>query len=420
MASVSVEHIARIEGHGNVHVELDGPTVREVRMEIVEPARFFESMLVGRRFDDAPLITSRICGICSPNHAVTSIRALEAALQIEVTERTHVMRKLLLYGSYLQNHATHLYLFAAPDYLGQPSVFPLAATHPDVVTRALRIKKLGNDLTTLVGGRPVHPVTAVIGGFTAEPDPRALEAMRERLLASVEDARETVSLFDTFEYPDFVTRGDMLALVADDDYAIYQGEIASLDGGVRKPVAEYQQVIQERIVGHSNAKHSTAGGKPFMVGALARVNLSSNLLSDEARQTMTSAELETPDRNTFHNSLCQAVELVDAAARCAGYIERLLDMGDSTSPAPFTPKAGVGTGATEAPRGTLYHGCALDADGAVASYDVLTPTAQNLANLEDDLRALGGLLEGRTDADTQLLIEEMIRAYDPCLSCSVH
>jgi sulfhydrogenase subunit alpha len=426
MATLTVEHIARIEGHGTVHVAMDGAQVREVRFDVVEPARFFESMIVGRRFDEAPLITSRICGICSPNHAITSIKALEAALGIEVSERTVVLRKLLLYGSYLQNHATHLYLFAAPDFVGQPSVFPLAETHPDVVERALRIKKLGNELTALVGGRPVHPITAVVGGFTAEPDPQRLEQMRQRLLACVEDGRETVTLFDSFEYPEFTSRGDVMALVADDDYAIYEGAIGSADRGTREPVAEYRRVIEERVIAHSNAKHSSVGGSPFMVGAIARAALSSSLLCDEAKAAMAAVGLSEAagsadrDRNTFHNSLWQAVELVDAAKRCAGYIERLLEMGGSTAPAPIELKAATGAGATEAPRGTLYHGCTLDADGAVASYDVLTPTAQNLANLEADMYELAGQVGGRPADEAQLLIEELVRAYDPCLSCSVH
>jgi len=184
MPRLTVEHVARIEGHGNITVNVEDGVVSEVRMDIVEPARFFESMVVGRRFDEAPLITSRICGICSPNHVVTSIKAIEAALGVDVSERTVMLRKLLVYGSYLQNHATHLYILAAPDYVGLPSVFPLAETMPDVVARALRLKKLGNDLTTLVGGRPVHPVTAVIGGFTHEPEAAELVEYRDLLLGS--------------------------------------------------------------------------------------------------------------------------------------------------------------------------------------------------------------------------------------------
>ncbi|MFA5844753.1 MAG: Ni/Fe hydrogenase subunit alpha [Coriobacteriia bacterium] len=420
MPSISVEHVARIEGHGTISVDVEGGAVASVRLDVIEPARYFESMVVGRRFDDIPLITSRICGICSPNHALTAIKALEAALGVEVSPRTRLLRKLLVYGSYLQNHATHLYVFAAPDFVGQASVLPLAASHPEVVRRALRIKKLGNDLTTLVGGRPVHPVTAVVGGFTSEPDQRDLEKMRDSLLAIADEALETVSLFASFEVPDFATSGDMLALVADDDYAIYEGDIASLDGGWRRPVADYRSMVHEEVVAHGNAKHSTVDGRTFMVGALPRIDLSSGRFGARARRALEAAGLEVPSRNPFANNVCQAVELVDAAERCAGYVERILESDGSSLPVPFVVRAGSGVGATEAPRGTLYHGYSVDDDGIVTAGDVITPTAQNLANLESDMRSFAPTVVDRPREEFTLLIEQLVRAYDPCLSCAVH
>ena len=420
MASVKIEHVARIEGHGNITVEVTEGMVTDVRMDVVEPARFFESMVVGRRFDEVPLITSRICGICSPNHMLTSTKALEDAMGVQVSERTRAMRELLLYASYLQNHATHLYLFAAPDYVDLPSAFPLAETHPDIIERALRVKKLGNDLTTLVGGRSVHPITVVLGGFTSEPDPRALEAMRTRLLSAVDDAAETAKLFSSFTEPQFQTAGDMLALVSEDDYAIYDGDVASLDGGWRRPVREYAQILREQVVGHSNAKHSTVDGRTFMVGSLPRVNLSAKSLTPRAAQALTDAGFVAPARNPFLNNLCQAIELVDCAERCAGLVERVLQMGGSSEAAPFNIRSGSGTGATEAPRGTLYHGYSVDDDGIVTRGDVITPTAQNLANLDADMRAFAPLVVDRPREEFVTLMERLVRAYDPCLSCSVH
>lgn len=420
MPELTVEHVARIEGHGTITVDVDGGEVREVRLDVVEPARFFESMVTGRRFDDAPLITSRICGICSPNHQLTSIRAIEAALGVEISERTRMMRKLLLYGSYLQNHATHLYVFAAPDFVGLPSVFPLAATHPDVVMRALKIKKLGNELTTLVGGRPVHPVTAVIGGFTSEPDPRKLEAMAGQLRSVADDVAATVELFSAFDTPEFASAGEMLAMRAEDDYAIYEGDIRALDGGWTRPASEYKQFVREDVVGHSNAKHSTVDGRSFMVGALPRINLSSDLLMPRAREALRTAGLPVLSRNTFHMNVCQAIELVDAAERCASYIEKILDMGGSTVPVPVQVRAGSGAASTEAPRGTLYHSYEIDDDGVIVSGDVITPTAQNLANLEADMRAFAPTVTDRPRDEFLLALEQLVRSYDPCLSCSVH
>jgi len=420
MSTLSVEHVARIEGHGTITVDVEGGVVRDIRMDIIEPARYFESMVVGRRFDEAPLITSRICGICSPNHMLTSVKALEAALNVEVSERTVLMRKLLVYGSFIQNHATHLYLLAAPDYVGLPSVFPLAETHPEVVERALRVKKLGNDLTALVGGRPIHPVTAVIGGFTSEPDPRRLEGFRDALLAAAGDAAATVELFSSFKEYDFETAGEMLALVSDDDYAIYDGDTAALDAGWRRPIAEYRSFIEETVVGHSNAKHSSVGGRTFMVGSLPRINLASDKLTAPAAAALAKAGLVTPSRNPFMNNLCQAVELADAAARCAGYIEQLLEMGGSTDPVAFRIAAGTGRAATEAPRGTLYHGYSVDDDGIITAGDVITPTAQNLANLDADMRSFAPSVVELPREEFIIAVERLVRAYDPCLSCSVH
>jgi sulfhydrogenase subunit alpha len=420
MANLTIEHVARIEGHGNVSVNVENGVVTDIRMDVVEPARFFESMVVGRRFDEAPLITSRICGICSPNHAVTSIKAIEDALGVEVSERTKLLRKLLVYGSYLQNHATHLYVFAAPDFVGLPSVFPLAATHPEVVERALRIKKLGNELCNLVGGRSVHPITAVIGGFTSEPDPRRLDAFHEMLIAIADDALATVGLFASFGVPEFDTAGEMLALRSADDYAIYEGAIAALDGGWERPVRDYREVLSETVVGHSNAKHTAVGGRPVLVGALARINLNAGMLNDAGRVALAAAGVPVGSRNPFHTHACQAVELADAAARCVGYIERLLEMGGSSAPVDFRVRAGSGAGATEAPRGTLYHGYSVDDDGLITAGDVITPTAQNLANLDADMRAFAPLVADRPREEFTLLIEELVRAYDPCMSCAVH
>lgn len=420
MSTLTVEHVARIEGHGTITVEVDGGAVRDIRMDIVEPARLFESMIVGRRFDEAPLITSRICGICSPNHAITSIKAVEAALGVEVSERTRLLRQLLVYGSYLQNHATHLYLFAAPDFVGQPSVFPLAESHPDVVARALKIKKLGNELTTLVGGRPVHPVTAVIGGFTSEPSAQEFSHFARLLHDIARDAAETVNLFASFQVPEFETAGEMLALKSADTYAIYHGEVCALDAGWCRPAGEYRDFVTEEIVGHSNAKHSTVDGRTFMVGSLPRVNLSWDRLLPAARVVASNVGMRPVSRNTFMNNVCQAIELVDAAERCALLCEQLVDDDGSSAPIDFGITAGSGTGATEAPRGTLYHTVSIDDDGLLTGGNVITPTAQNLANLEADMRAFAPTVAQLPEAEFILKIEQLVRAYDPCLSCAVH
>jgi coenzyme F420-reducing hydrogenase alpha subunit len=304
--------------------------------------------------------------------------------------------------------------------VGQPNVFPLAETNPDIVKRALGLKALGNELTTLVGGRPVHPITAVIGGFTAEPSKRELETFAGRLHAAARDAAATAELFATFDIPTFATAGEMLAMKSDTDYAIYEGDICALDAGWCRPADEYQQFVTETVVGHSNSKHSTVDGRTFMVGALPRVNLNWDRLLPAARIVATKAGLRPVSRNPFHNNLCQAIELVDAAERCAMLCEKLVGDDGSSAPVSYDIKPGVGTASTEAPRGTLYHTLGVDTQGLITAGNVITPTAQNLANLEADMRAFAPTVVGLPEEEFILRIEQLVRAYDPCLSCAVH
>ncbi|MBK5211797.1 MAG: Ni/Fe hydrogenase subunit alpha [Coriobacteriia bacterium] len=420
MTTLSVNHVARIEGHGDITVDVDEGVIKRITMDIVEPARIFESMVVGRTFDEAPLITSRICGICSANHAVTSILATENAFGIEVSERTKKLRELLVYGSYLQNHGTHLYILAAPDYVGLPSVFPLAETAPEIVKRALALKRLGNELCTLVGGRAVHPTTAVIGGFTSEPTRTELLSFGKRLEEAVRDAAATVELFGSFDIPRYETKSDMLSLVASDNYAIVEGEIHSLTHKWNRPVSDYRALMQEEVVSHSNSKHVMVDGKPFMTGAIARVNNSWDQLLPSARVVASKVGMRPVMKNPFYNNICQAIELVDAAERCAMLCYELADSNGSASPVEFKPRKAVGYGATEAPRGTLYHTLEYDRNGIVTAGDVITPTAQNLASLEADMRAFAPSILSLEHDEFILKIEQLVRAYDPCLSCAVH
>jgi coenzyme F420-reducing hydrogenase alpha subunit len=266
----------------------------------------------------------------------------------------------------------------------------------------------------------VHPITAVIGGFSAEPEAAELATLAARLHEVAGDVAQTVELFATFGLPDFATSGEMLALKSDTDYAIYDGDVCALDAGWCRPADEYREFVSETIVGHSNAKHSTVDGRTFMVGSLPRVNLSWDRLMPTARVVASKAGLRPVSRNTFANNLCQAIELVDAAERCALLCERLLEEGGSSAPVPFSIKAGSGTAATEAPRGTLYHALSFDDDGIVTQGNVITPTAQNLANLEADMRAFAPTVVHLPEVEFTQAIEQLVRAYDPCLSCAVH
>ena len=426
-AKINVDHIARIEGHGNVHVVIEDDQVKTVQMEVVEPARLFESMVRGRSFSEVSYISSRICGICSASHTVTDLLAIERIFGVQVTDRTNALRELLVYGSYLQNHGTHLYVLAAPDFLGQKSVFPVEQIAPEVFDNALELKRLGNELCTAVGGRSIHPITAVVGGFTHEITAGEYLAFAERMDAMVPFALQTVDLFNSFEVPDMQSTGDVLAMYAPDKYAVCDSRTAKfVDAGIQFDADEWTTYVEEYAVPHSGALFARvrATGKPYMTSALARLNVSWPLLCKQAKVAAAKAGLRPPERNPFRNNVAQAIELVDALERCAELCRRLAadEFEGSSKPVPFTVRAGRGVGYTEAPRGVLFHELELDDDGRVVHASIITPTSQNVANMEDDMRMLAELMiaQGADEPTIRLKVEELVRAYDPCLSCSVH
>ncbi|MDR3307702.1 MAG: Ni/Fe hydrogenase subunit alpha [Coriobacteriales bacterium] len=418
---LSIDHVARIEGHGNVHVKVEDGTVTTVEMNVTEAARFFESLMRGRSYREVSYIASRICGICSASHTVTSLQAVEDALGIEVSERTRLLRLLLVYGSFLQNHATHLFVLAAPDFIGTHDVFPLAQSDPELLELALGIKQLGNELCTIVGGRSIHPIHAVVGGFTSEPSKCDLLLLAERLDGVVDGAAKSAELFNSFTVPDLETQGDFLSLYKPDDYAVIDGDVRATRSAWVRPGSAYRSFIDEVPVRHSNAKFSTIDeGTTYMTGALARINNSWDHLTRPARMVAAKVGLRPVTLNTYRNNVCQAIELVDVAVRCAELCRALANGDGSSQVVPFALREGAGTGVTEAPRGVLFHYLELDADGIVTAADICTPTAQSLANLESDIRLLAPQIANRPAPEFKLLIEELVRAYDPCLSCAVH
>lgn len=426
-ANINVDHIARIEGHGNVHVVIENDEVKTVQMEVVEPARLFESMVRGRPFNEIPYISSRICGICSASHTVTDLLAIEHVFGVNVTDRTNALRELLVYGSYLQNHGTHLYVLAAPDFLGQKSVFPVADIDPTLFDNALALKQLGNELCTAVGGRSIHPITAVVGGFTHEITRDEYLAFAERMEEMVPFALATVDVFNSFSVPDLTSDGDVLAMYSPEKYAVCDSRIARfIDADIAFDADDWTDAIEEYQVAHSGALFARvrSTGKPYMTSALARINLSWPLLSKTAKIAAAKAGLRPPERNPFRNNVAQAVELVDALERCSILCRRLAadEFEGSSTPVPFEVCAGRGVGYTEAPRGVVLHELELDDAGKVVHASIITPTSQNVANLECDMRKLAELMvaQGADEPTVKLEIEKLVRAYDPCMSCSVH
>ncbi len=280
---IEVRHLTRIEGHANLVVDVQKGELRECRLEIVEAPRFFESLLKGRHYSDVAPIVARVCGVCSNSHSLVSLAATEQAFGIEVSAQTRRLRQLLAYGEILQSHILHLYFLAVPDYLGVTSILPLAKSRRDLVTRALRLKKLANDICLAVGGRPVHPVTPTVGGFSALPAAGALQELRRQLVAALPDLEETVDLFATLPIPEFVRETEYLSVAPDDAYPLFGTELQSSDGA-RIPVGDYRSHIAEYLTPHSTAKFARLGRDSYMVGPLARVKNAFARLSPMARQ----------------------------------------------------------------------------------------------------------------------------------------
>lgn len=426
-AAINIDHIARVEGHGNVHVVIEDSEVKKVQMEVVEPARLFESMVRGRSFTEVSYISSRICGICSASHTVTDLLAIERIFGVEVTDRVNALRELLVYGSYLQNHGTHLFVLAAPDFLGMKSVFPVEEVDPALFDNALALKQLGNELCTAVGGRSIHPITAVVGGFTHEIGRDEYLAFAERMEAMLPFALATVDLFNSFSVPDVKSAGDMLAMYSPDKYAVCDSRTAKfVNAGIEFDADAWTDHIEEYKVPHSGAFFARVRSteSPYMTSALARINVSWPHLCKNAKVAAAKAGLRPPESNPLRNNVAQAVELVDALERCAILCRRLAadEFEGGSAPAKFEVRAGRGVGYTEAPRGVLFHELELDGDGRVVHASIITPTSQNVANMEDDMRQLAELMigQGADEPAIKLEVEKLVRSYDPCLSCSVH
>jgi coenzyme F420-reducing hydrogenase alpha subunit len=422
---ITIEHLARVEGHGGATVELADGHVQTVRFDVFEGVRLLEGLVRGRCHDEVAPITSRICAICSAAHTLASLAATEAALGVEPAIRAARLRDLLLRGENIESHALHIFLLALPDYLNAPSALALADSHREAVQLALRLKHLGNLIQETVGGRAVHPVTAVVGGFAAVPGPDALLALREALLEGQRDVETALDLVAQLPAVDVGRSPSAYAALRATDVYNYAGghEIALMSNGrtVVVPVPAYRSVAREHTVSHSHAKHSRWNGTPFMVGALARLAVNGDLLPPSGTRALSRLGLTRPYTDPLDNNRAQMVELVVDVERALELVEEQLAAGDTTPTlAPVRVRAGAGVGAVEAPRGLLIHSYHYNEDGRLQTADVVTPTALNAASIEHRLRRAVDM--GPTDDRDTLRrrLEMVVRAYDPCISCSVH
>ena len=417
--NVHVEHITRVEGHGNIVVNVKEGKIEECQWQVVEAPRFFEAFVRGRSYLELAHITSRICGICSIGHTLCSLQATEAALGVKISEQTRLLRRILIQGENLQSHILHSYFLAAPDFVGVPSVFPLVQSHPEVVVRALRMKKLANDLCDVFGGRTIHPITPTVNGFTKLPEIKEIKAIRKRFVEATADLEATAELFKTLKIPDFTRKTEYISLKSQDEYALYDGMIASSDAGTT-PVENYLNWTNEYLVPHSTAKYTKHVRDSYMVGALARFNNNHEQLSPRAKKVASELGLKATCYNPFMNTVAQVVEAVHAVDECIRLMDEVLDKGLQEEDRRILLKAGRGVGAVDVPRGILFHDYTYDKNGICREANCIIPTNQNHANIQKDMEALLPEVLDRTQEEIRLAMEMLVRAYDPCISCSTH
>lgn len=426
---VNVEYLTRVEGHGNIVVNVKEGKLDSCRLEIVESPRFFEGMLLGRSIFEAQHITSRICGICACGHSLASIQAAEDALGFKPSEQTIKLRKFLLHMENLDSHLLHIYLLVAPDLLGVKSFVPLINSHNEVVRRALRMKKNCNTVCDILVGRHVHPISSIVGGFTKLPGEKDLDTMLSILKGMRPDMEATVELAKTLKFPQFERDTEYVGLVNDSqEYPMLMGDIGSSDG-IRMDKHDYKKMTNEFVVPHSSAKHTKHSRQSYMVGALARFNLNSSKLHPKAKAAAEALGLKPICKNPFLNTVAQIIECVHSLEDSIAILEDLKHKGiryeeqivvGLNENGAIAVKAGNGVGAVEVPRGILFHNYEIDNKGKIINANCIIPTGQNCNNIEQDMKKMVPEILDKTDDEITLLMEMLVRAYDPCISCSAH
>jgi len=416
--TIHVETLARVEGEGSLYIKMSGDRVSDIKLKIYEPPRFFEAFLRGRHYSEVPDITSRICGICPIAYQMSAIHAIERALDIHVDPSIRLLRRLFYCGEWIESHALHIFMLHAPDFLGYPDVIAMAADHRNLVEKALRLKKIGNALVRLLGGREIHPISATVGGFYKVPSKAELEPLTADLEWALQASQETVEWTAKLDFPNFEQDYEFVALRHADEYPLNEGTLVS-NRGLNIDPAEYEDHFTELHVKHSNALHSIIRGRgSYLVGPLARFNLNFDRLPSIAQDSAKAAHLKAPVLNPFRGIVVRAVELVFA---CAEALRILREYEPPPAPICEIPsRAGIGQAITEAPRGILYHRYAFNDRGLILTAKIVPPTSQNQKRIEDDLREYASQLAGWPQQEATWKCEQAIRNYDPCISCATH
>ena len=444
--TIKVDTLARVEGEGALLIRMRGDRVTDVKLRIYEPPRMFEAFLRGRHYDEVPDITARICGICPIAYQMSAVHAIERALGIGIHPANRLLRRLFYCGEWIESHALHVYMLHAPDFLGYQDAIAMARDHRAVVEQGLRLKKIGNRIVTLLGGREIHPVSAAVGGFYKTPSKTDLGALVDDLRWALDASLATVRFAAGLEFPDFEQDYHFVALSHPDEYPFNEGRLvggstgrgtwppaphdAPRGGGVDVPrrgvaldldidAAEYEEHFVEKHVEHSNALHSTMrDGSSYLVGPMARFNLNFDRLPAVAQEAARDAGLKVPCTNPFRSIVIRGIELVFACAEALRVVAEYEPPPAARVERPR--KAGTGHAITEAPRGILYHRYEIDEDGRVLAAKIVPPTSQNQKRIEEDLRAFAPAVVHAPLDEATWRCEQAIRNYDPCISCATH
>jgi len=423
--NVEVHHVTRVEGHGNIYVNVRNGVIEKCEWNISEAPRFFEAMVVGRQWNELHHVTSRICGICSIGHTLASLRATESAMDITISDQDLKLRKLALHAENMQSHILHLGFLVLPDLMGVGSVIPLTSSNPEEAKTVLQLHRTANEMSNLLCGRTTHPQRLIPGGFSKIPSIKELKELEKKLKDSVPKLQAVAELFKSLtpKFPDFARETEFIALTKPDEYALYDGDIASSDTGIA-PVKEYLSFTNEYIVPTSTAKRAKHVRESYMVGALARLNINYARLSSSAKEIAEMFGLKPVRHNPFMNNVAQLVEVVHSVEDSIRLINELETTGLQPQPDYYKPevkvKAGRGIGAVEVPRGILFHDYTYNAKGVCTKANCIIPTNQNHGNIELDMKALVPKMLDKTEKEVELSLEMLVRAYDPCISCSTH
>ncbi len=415
--TIAVDLIARVEGEGALRVTVEDGRIQDVQLKIFEPPRYFEAFLQGRHYTEVPDIVARICGICPVAYQMSAVHALEQAFRMEVGGALRDLRRLLYCGEWIESHALHVYMLHAPDFLGFENIVEMAKRHPAAVTRGLRLKKAGNRLLILLGGRSVHPVSVRVGGFSRVPRRAELEALTDELRWALDAAAETVRWVTTFDFPEFTTDATAVALAPASEYPFNDGPIASSQG-LAIAARAFETSFVERQVPYSNALQCTLDGLPYLAGPIARLNLNHGRLLPRTQDLLRETGLGLPLRNPFHAIVARSVEIHYAVEEALRLIEQYEPPAEAA--VAVSARAGTGMAATEAPRGILYHRYVVDETGLIREAKIVPPTSQNQYRIEEDLRLFLPRVLSLSDREAALACERVIRCYDPCISCATH